>query len=232
MVTYIDMNNTHSLEIIFWFALFVVLFIEYNEEKHFLVCLCSLSEMQCKCPVDILGVDNESKKRTAKIFQARGVSYSTETQYSCGFIRLCSLENAHEKYHINIDSDTIYPPQYMELMADAPECPDIIAVCSLWSYIPDKHHLRHGLIIYEAACDFNFLLQSFKHSAIHTDTIRDKEGYRALQLKQFSKIPFISNQKAHSMAEYGKIGNNINLLNNFNICIIKGLKGMGRILKI
>ena len=41
--------------------------IGYNEEKHLLACLWSLSEMQCKYPVEIIGVDNESKDRTAEI---------------------------------------------------------------------------------------------------------------------------------------------------------------------
>ena len=43
--------------------------IGYNEEKHLLACLWSLSEMQCKYPVEIIGVANESKDRTAEIFQ-------------------------------------------------------------------------------------------------------------------------------------------------------------------
>lgn len=43
--------------------------IGYNEEKHLLACLWSLSEMQCKYPVEIIGVDNESKDCTAEIFQ-------------------------------------------------------------------------------------------------------------------------------------------------------------------
>ena len=47
--------------------------IGYNEEKHLHACLWSLSEMQCKYPVEIIGVDNESKDRTAEIFQACGV---------------------------------------------------------------------------------------------------------------------------------------------------------------
>ena len=37
--------------------------IGYNEEKHLLACLWSLSEMQCKYPLEIIGVDNESKDR-------------------------------------------------------------------------------------------------------------------------------------------------------------------------
>ena len=130
--------------------------IGYNEEKHLLACLWSLSEMQCKYPVEIIGVDNESKDRTAEIFQACGVPYHTETQHSCGFARLCGLNNARGKYHINIDSDTMYPPKYVEMMVDALERPGVVGVSSLWSYIPDENHSPFGLKIYEGANKYRY----------------------------------------------------------------------------
>ena len=74
--------------------LVTVSLIGYNEEKHLLACLWSLSEMKCKYPVEIIGVDNESKDRTAEIYEACGVPYFTETQHSCGFARLCGLNHA------------------------------------------------------------------------------------------------------------------------------------------
>lgn len=76
--------------------LVTVSLIGYNEEKHLLACLWSLSEMKCKYPVEIIGVDNESKDRTAEIYEACGVPYFTETQHSCGFARLCGLNHARE----------------------------------------------------------------------------------------------------------------------------------------
>lgn len=118
--------------------------------------------MQCKYPVEIIGVDNESKDRTAEIFQACGVPYYTETQHSCGFARLCGLSHAKGKYHINIDSDTMYPPKYVELMVNALERPGIVAACSLWSYIPDETHPWLGLKVYETARDVHLWMQSFK----------------------------------------------------------------------
>ena len=129
--------------------LVTVSLIGYNEEKHLLACLWSLSEMKCKYPVEIIGVDNESKDRTAEIYEACGVPYFTETQHSCGFARLCGLNHARGKYHINIDSDTMYPAKYVETMVDALEKPGVVAVSSLWSYIPDKDHSWMGLKIYE-----------------------------------------------------------------------------------
>ena len=136
--------------------LVTVSLIGYNEEKHLLACLWSLSEMKCKYPVEIIGVDNESKDRTAEIYEACGVPYFTETQHSCGFARLCGLNHARGKYHINIDSDTMYPAKYVETMVDALEKPGVVAVSSLWSYIPDKDHSWMGLKIYEAARDLHY----------------------------------------------------------------------------
>ena len=34
----------------------------------------------------------------------------------------------------------MYPPKYVEMMVNTVERPGIVAVCSLWSYIPDEKH--------------------------------------------------------------------------------------------
>ena len=220
--------------------------IGYNEEKHLLACLWSLSEMKCKYPVEIIGVDNESKDRTAEIFQACGVPYYTETRHSCGFARLCGLNHARGKYHINIDSDTMYPPKYVETMVDALKRPGIVGVSSLWSYIPDKDHSRFGLMFYEATRDIYLWIQSFKRpelsvrvfayrteyaqkTGIRTDIIRGEDGYLALQLKQFGKIAFVRSRKARAVTGYGTVGADGSLFDSFKVRVTKGLKSIGRI---
>lgn len=186
--------------------LVTVSLIGYNEERHLLACLWSLSEMQCRYPVEIIGVDNESKDRTAEIYRATGVPYYTETRHSCGFARLCGLNHARGKYHINIDSDTLYPPRYVETMVEALERPGIVAVSSLWSYIPDKEHSWLGLKFYEFARDTHLWLQAFKRpelsvrglvfayrtdlaqkTGIRTDIIRGEDGSLALELKSMER---------------------------------------------
>lgn len=222
--------------------------IGYNEEKHLLACLWSLSEMKCKYPVEIIGVDNESKDRTAEIFQACGVPYYTETRHSCGFARLCGLNHARGKYHINIDSDTMYPPKYVETMVDALERPGVVSVSSLWSYIPDKDHSRFGLMFYETTRDIYLWMQSFKRpelsvrglvfayrteyaqkTGIRTDIIRGEDGYLALQLKQFGKIAFVRSRKARAVTGYGTVGADGSLFDSFKVRVTKGLKSIGRI---
>ena len=226
--------------------LVTVSLIGYNEEKHLLACLWSLSEMQCKYPVEIIGVDNESKDRTAEIYEACGVPYFTETRHSCGFARLCGLNHAQGKYHINIDSDTMYPPRYVETMVDALEKPGIVAVSSLWSYIPDKEHPWLGLKFYEAARDLHLWLQSFKRpelsvrglvfayrtdfareTGIRTDIIRGEDGYLALQLKAYGKIAFVRKRRARAVTGYGTVGADGSLFGSFRVRVVSRLKGIG-----
>lgn len=222
--------------------------IGYNEEKRLLACLWSLSEMICKYPVEIIGVDNESTDRTAEIYQATGIPYYTENQHSCGFARLCGLNNAKGKYHINIDSDTLYPPHYVETMIKVLEKPGVVAVSSLWSYIPDKNHSWIGLKFYEFARDVHLYLQSFKRPelsvrglvfayrtdyarqvGIRTDIRRGEDGSLALGLKKYGKIVFVRKRKARAVTGYGTISADGSLLNSFKVRVLYTLKGIGGI---
>ena len=60
--------------------------IAYNEETHLQACLWAISEIKCKYPVEIIGVDNDSKDRTAEIFEKSGIPYFTEYEHSCGYL--------------------------------------------------------------------------------------------------------------------------------------------------
>ena len=95
-----------------------IVIVAYNEERRLPACLWSLSEQQCKYPIEFIGVDNESKDRTAEIYQAFGVPYYTEHQHTCGYARQCGLNQAKGRITMCIDCDTMYPPHYIELMVD------------------------------------------------------------------------------------------------------------------
>jgi len=217
--------------------------IGYNEETHLLACLWSLSDMICKYPVEIIGVDNDSRDKTAEIFRRCGVPFYTESQHSCGFARLCGLNHARGKYHINIDSDTMYPPHYVDIMIDNLQREKTVAVSSLWSYIPDKQHPFLGLFLYEFTRDIYLWLQSFKRPelsvrglvfaykveyakkvGIRTDIIRGEDGYLAFQLKQFGRIAFVHNRKARAVTGYGTVGADGSFFNSFKIRFVKLFK--------
>lgn len=219
--------------------------IGYNEEKHLLACLWSLSNQVCKYPMEIIGVDNDSNDCTVQIFQDTNVPYYTEKKHSCGWARSCGLEHAKGKYHINIDSDTIYPPHYVETMVDVLEKKDVVGVSSLWSYIPDKTHPWWQLIIYEFTRDCYLFLQSFKRPelsvrglvfaydtklgkqiGIRTDIIRGEDGSLALELKKHGKIVFVRKKKARAVTGYGTVSADGSLFQSFKNRMIKGLKNI------
>lgn len=203
-----------------------IVIIAYNEEKHLQACLWAISEITCKYPVEIIGVDNDSKDRTAEIYQRAGIPYYTEYQHSCGYARRCGLQHSRGKYYFDVDSDTLYPPQYYEVMLEALMKPGVVAVSSSWSYIPDKNHSKLSLRLFELCRDTFLWIQHFKRPELsvrglvfaynaelgrkeeyRVDIIRGEDGSMALSLKKYGKIVFVSDRRAKAITGYGTIGN-------------------------
>ena len=201
-----------------------VVIIAYNEEKHLQACLWSLSEMKCRYPVEIIGVDNDSKDRTAEIYEKSGIPYYTEYQHSCGYARKCGLEQAHGKFYMDVDADTIYPPHYFELMIEELLKPGVSCVSALWSYFPDKDHSRLGLALFELCRDLFLWIQHFKRPELsvrglvfaynieygkqvgyRVDIKRGEDGSMAFGLKKYGKIKFLWDRRARAITGYGTL---------------------------
>ena len=202
-----------------------IVVIAYNEEKHLQACLWALSEISCKYPVEIIGVDNDSKDRTAEIFQRSGIPYYTEYQHSCGYARRCGLQHAWGRFYFDVDSDTLYPPQYYELMLEQLLKPGVACVSATWSYFPDENHSRLGLRPFEQTRDLFLWLQHFKRPELsvrglvfaynadygrkepyRVDIIRGEDGSMALALKKYGKIVFVRDRRCRAITGYGTIG--------------------------
>ena len=202
-----------------------VVVIAYNEERRLAACLWSLSELQTKYPIEILGVNNNSKDRTEEVYQRLGLPYFNEQKQSPGFARRCGLEHARGKYHFCVDADTFYPSKYIDLMMTKLAKPDVSCVSSFWSFFPDENHSRFGLFLFEMIRDMFLFVQHFKRPElcvrgmvfafnaeyarqveIRTDIRRGEDGSLALSLKPFGKIAFLYNRKARPVTGYGTIG--------------------------
>lgn len=202
-----------------------IVVIAYNEERRLAACLWSLSELQTKYPIEILGINNNSKDRTEEVYQRLGLPYFTELRQSPGFARQCGLTHAKGKYHFCIDADTFYPAQYVDLMMTKLTEPNVSCVSSFWSFFPDENHSRFGLFLFEMVRDMFLFVQHFKRPElcvrgmvfafnadyarqvkIRTDIRRGEDGSLALSLKPFGKIAFLYNRKARPVTGYGTIG--------------------------
>jgi hypothetical protein len=202
-----------------------VVVIAYNEEKRLAACLWSLSELQTTYPIEILGVNNNSKDKTEEVYQRLGLPYYNEEKQSPGFARQCGLEHAKGKYHFCIDADTFYPSRYVDLMMSKLTQPNVSCVSSFWSFFPDANHSRLGLFLFELARDMFLFVQHFKRPElcvrgmvfafnadyarqvkIRTDIRRGEDGSLALSLKPYGKIAFLYHRKARPVTGYGTIG--------------------------
>ena len=202
-----------------------IVVIAYNEERRLAACLWSLSELQTNYPIEILGVNNNSKDRTEEVYRRLGLPYFTELKQSPGFARQCGLENAKGKYHFCIDADTFYPAQYVDLMMSKLVKSNVSCVSSFWSFFPDENHSRFGLFLFLFFRDMFLFVQHFKRPelcvrgmvfafnadyarqvTIRTDIRRGEDGSLALSLKPFGKIAFLYNRKARPVTGYGTIG--------------------------
>lgn len=202
-----------------------IVVIAYNEERRLAACLWSLSELQTQFPIEILGVNNNSKDRTEELYQRLGLPYFNETKQSPGYARQCGLENARGQYHFCIDADTFYPPKYIDLMMSKLTKPDVSCVSSFWSFFPDEKHSSFGLLLFELVRDAFLFVQHFKRPElcvrgmvfafktdlarrvrIRTDIRRGEDGSLALSLKPYGKIAFLYNRHARPVTGYGTIG--------------------------
>lgn len=202
-----------------------IVVIAYNEERRLAACLWSLSELQTKYPIEILGVNNNSKDRTEEVYQRLGLPYFNESKQSPGFARQCGLDNSLGKYHFCIDADTFYPPHYIDLMMDKLTKPNVSCVSSFWSFFPDESHSAFGLFLFELVRDTFLFVQHFKRPElcvrgmvfafksdlarkvkIRTDIRRGEDGSLALSLKPYGKIAFLYNRQSRPVTGYGTIG--------------------------
>lgn len=204
-----------------------IIIVAYNEEKHLQACLWSLSDIKCKYPVEFIGVDNESKDRTAEIYQKSGIPYYTEHQHTCGYARQCGLDKAKGRYSMCIDSDTIYPPYYFEIMAENLMKPGISAVAAMWSFYPTEKHSKLQLKMYEFCRDiyirlqiinrpelsvrglaFGYGTENAKKEGYRVELLRGEDGSMALAMKEYGKIKFVFDRRCRVITGYGSLKEN------------------------
>ena len=176
--------------------------IPYNEEKRLPACLWSLSELQTKYPIEILGVNNNSKDKTEEVYRRLALPYYNEVRQSPGYARQCGLDHSKGKYHFCIDADTFYPCKYVDLMMTKLIRPEVSCVSSFWSFF--QHFKRPELCVRGMVFAFN--ADYARKVKIRTDIRRGEDGSLALSLKPYGKIAFLYNRKARPVTGYGTIG--------------------------
>ncbi|MCE5205375.1 MAG: glycosyltransferase family 2 protein [Porphyromonadaceae bacterium] len=220
-----------------------VVVIAHNEETRLLSCLWSLSEMTCKYPIEIIGVNNNSIDKTSEVFESVGIIPYFEEKMSCGYARRCGLYQAKGEYYICIDSDTMYPPHYIETMISSLQKPGTVAVSSLWSFVPDEKHSKWGLKLYELLRDlyiraiyikrpergvrgmvFAYKTEYGRRIGYRVELIRGEDGSMALGLKKYGKIKLITSRKARAVTASNTLNADGSLFDSFKVRVTKAIR--------
>ena len=221
-----------------------VVAIAHNEESHILGCLWSLTDNICPFPIEIIVVNNNSTDATEQLLKRVGVTYYNEHRQSPGHARQCGLDAARGKYHVCIDSDTLYPPHYIAThvkhLAHG-------AVCTygLWSFIHDDKHSRSGLLLYESLRDIYLSFQNLKRPELvvrgmvlafnteagkkvgyRTHIKRGEDGMMALGLKQYGRLKMLRSRKVRAVTCNSTLDSKGNLMANAWLRAKKAVKNL------
>lgn len=200
-----------------------VVIIAHNEGRNLLSCLWSVSDMKCKFPVEIIGVDNDSTDNTVQLFRDCGIEPYLETEdHSAGASRQKGLEHCSGKYYVCMDGDTMYPIGYVEdMVAIMEKDSSIAAVDALWNFLPHNGHSSIGMLFYRLCRNVHLYIQSIKRPELavrgmtlafvtelgrkfgfRKDMSRGEDGYLVLQLKKIGKIKFSRSSRTRVMTGY------------------------------
>jgi glycosyltransferase involved in cell wall biosynthesis len=194
-----------------------IVIIAHNEGENLLSNLWSVSEMQCKYSVEIIGVDNDSTDNTVQVYKDCGLEPLLVTEHhTAGASRQAALEISRGKYYVCMDGDTMYPPEYIETMVDALVADDkAVAACARWNFLPRKGVSVIEMKLYELFRNvhLNALAHKRPELAVRGMTLvvvsklakrfgfrRDiksgEDGSLVLKLKEFGKVVFVHEKKA------------------------------------
>lgn len=122
----------------------------WNEQDNIFRTVSCLAASSTKLKVEVVVINNNSTDNTQQVLDKIGVRNYLQTIQGTPFARQMGLDNAKGKYHLCADSDTFYPPDWIDLMV-APMQKDngITGVYGRYSFIPPKGGSRLGLIFYE-----------------------------------------------------------------------------------
>lgn len=221
-----------------------VVLIAHNEEEHLLACLWSLCENKTEFPLEIIVVNNNSTDRTVELLEELDARWFDEKQKGPGFARQRGLDEARGKYHLCIDSDTMYPPEYINTHMKYLLKDDVACTYGLWSFIPTKKNPAWALAIYEGLRDVHLRLQDIKRPELNvrgmvmgfrteygrqfgfrTDIKRGEDGSLALDMKPLGKLVFVTSRKARALTCNSTLDQDGSLLNSIQIRIKKAASG-------
>lgn len=170
----------------------------WNEENNIYRTLSSLSNSRTKYAVEIVVINNNSTDGTQNVLDTLGVRNYMQPVQGTPFARQMGLELARGKYHLCADSDTFYPPDWIDQMV-APMAKDssITGVYGNYSFIPPENQGRFGLWLYELFAGLMIRIRKRNREYLNvygfnmgfvTQTGRDTGGFKVSGSRVYANI--------------------------------------------
>ncbi len=122
----------------------------WNEANHIFQALSSLASSSSKHKIEIVVINNNSTDNTQEVLDNLGVRNYFEAKQGTSHARQCGLDHAKGKYHLCADSDTLYPPRWIDLMIKPMlKNKNITGVYGRYAFIPPEGISRLSMWTYE-----------------------------------------------------------------------------------
>ncbi|OCX51585.1 glycosyl transferase family 2 [Mucilaginibacter sp. PPCGB 2223] len=167
----------------------------WNEENNIFRTLSSLSANETNYKVEIVVINNNSKDNTQAVLDQLGVRSYLQPEQGTPHARQMGLEKARGKYHLCADSDTFYPPKWIDLMVKPMvDNAEIVGVYGRYCFIPPEGQGRFGLWLYELMTGVLVQIRKRKREFLNTlgfnmgfvtQVGRDTGGFKVKQVRKF-----------------------------------------------
>lgn len=184
----------------------------WNEENTLFKTLSSLSSNQTSYRVEIIVINNNSTDRTQEILDRLGVRSFLEKQQGITFARETGLEKARGRYHLCADSDTLYPPAWIDLMIKPLTADDkTVGVYGRYSFLPETNKDLFWLYLYEKITGLLIRVRRINREFVNvlgfnmgfiTEAGRHNGGFRVKEVRKFDNGPnnFVEESEDGTMA--------------------------------
>ena len=217
--------------------------IAWNEELNILRNLSSLSTMRSTYAVEYIYVDNNSKDKTSEIIRRCGITPVFEIKQGYGFARQAAIENSHGAYILTGDSDTIYPPTWVDTMLKPILSGKSVASSGTYSFLPGKGQSRLRYAFYEFFRDIIHALRTINRPYLAVGGVnfcfpreealkigfiksnsRSEDGSMALAILKTGKIKRVTQLKAAAWTITRSVENSGTFFNAIKLRINKEFK--------
>jgi glycosyltransferase involved in cell wall biosynthesis len=199
----------------------------WNEENNIFKTLSSLASNNTSRKVEIIVVNNNSSDRTQEVLDTLQVKSFFQREQGISHARQLGLLQAKGKFHLCADSDTFYPPGWIDAMVTPLDPPnEFVGVYGRYSFIPAPGANRVALSIYEAITGALIRLRKYKREHLNvlgfnmgfvTACGLDNGGFEVNEVRKFDNA-----KGSHQFVEESEDGRMaLNLKKTGKLCLIE-----------